>query len=98
MLHIGMKGALRPYCPFRVYKDELKSLLTPGEYVDWMCLNLYIQLLVNDQDLKAFKLGHVPWDMVDTYGLSSSSSVTDVMDLFSQGPFQYPAKWVRIAP
>ena len=94
MLQLGLNEVLLPYCPYRVYKDDLKSLLIPGEYADWMCLNLYLQLLVTDQNLKIFNLDYVPWDLIDVRGFSSEVSVSDVMERFSESPFFYPVKWV----
>ena len=91
---IGMKSSLPEYCPSRAVKNYLKELLTPGKYVDWMALNLYLHILVLDQSLPRDTLTHIPWDYIDTTGISSSDTVDDVMGQFERSAFNYPQSWV----
>lgn len=93
MLQLGERP-LVTYYPIRAYANELKALLTPKSYVDWMCLHLYLDIFMKSLSTSKFAVGHVPWDLIDLQGLKASASIDDVMKLFSSMPYYYPSKWV----
>lgn len=93
---LGMQSDHPTYCPSRSYTTYLKELLTPGAYVDWMLLNLYLNLLVLDQMLAHNTLGHIPWDLIDMEGINSTVSVKKALSLFDTTAYNYPRSWVSL--
>jgi hypothetical protein len=88
-----MSNTFPNYDPARPYANFLKEILTPGQDIDWMALNLYLHLLVLDQQDDA--LCHIPWDLIDTYGISSETTADTVMNLFTTNSiFKIPKTWV----
>jgi hypothetical protein len=89
-----MSNKYQLYFPSRPFTNFIKEIVTPGQDIDWMALNLYLHLLVLDQFDDG--LGHIPWDLIDAKGIPSETSADKVMTLFAEDSFmQIPKSWVR---
>jgi len=73
---------------------ELPLLLTPGEYVDWGMLNLYLNILVFEQ---GSSIAHIPWDLV-TSGIEADfdceEKVESLFTVSEWNPMHYKLSWV----
>ena len=80
------------YAPTRFpEKNELKSLLTPGQHVSWQLLNLYLRILTLEQNNSIY---HMPCDLICPNGLSEELKLEDVVDWCFGTSTGYPIHWV----